>query len=1110
MTAVALKSFLINKNQDCSSVDSFIQLTLGSNPFLITALKADCIDANITRLDLWYKLNYDVPVASASPAPGCVFTTGLTNGNLLDLRILFNQPISTGSLVSGSISVDGVSLPVSRYTASPYFLDVNLANYALPGYHYLYLDRTKINLASSNSVSNSYYSDYNVYGQSVAGKIASPKVKQAIKGITKTVVIRARSSNLADASVQSYIRTNEIGSEHIVAQASCIDPRGIHETYLVHILRQEPQIESSSPTSDSLLPLVLAPGKVSFTYTTPLDGGQVTTQSGLFTVFSGYNSYSNISPSLISLSSDRKTVTIDTSSIFTEKRFYSILSNPGLRSNIGAAKTSPDMWSIYVDDYMTGGGSSGPGVALSGVDQSTFGAHTGDTSIHFTTGSIDHTRIQNIGVNTHAQIDSFMVRTTGNYSYLSGLFTGLTGRLIYKDLSSAQFLSGELGSAIAATDPSSFIRKNESEQGDLAGIAYTNILVGVVNAHLADTANPHSTTAAQVGAPTIAQFTGHTGDNSIHFTQGSISITSSQVSDFNEAAQDAVGSILLGLSGVDASYNDASNSITFGLSGWLYTGITGHIGNTGVHFTQAQISIPYTQINNFSAGVNTYAPTIAQFTGHTGDAGIHFTQSSISITASQVSDFGGALIDYLEHQPGLVPQSGISLDISDSRFIVVGLSGWLYSGITGHIGNFSNPHNITAAQIGAAATGSYAFLSGQFTGHTGNTAIHFTQAQISIPSTQISDWTEAVQDVVGAAGFVQYGNGLSGTYSDAGNSFTLSGVFATSTVYGIAKFDATRFSIATGFLSLPSYITSVSGLSDASIASLKSGDFLMARNTTGQWTNLSITGKGADTVIYDYNARQVIISGATGLSPALNLSDLTSGYAATTNLRVRYLIDDFAPLNGGVWTTASAGGGSAYQYNPQYAAVLRTNDAYGVAIASNGAATGLTGAAILYHSNAGAYLSDNTTFYFRTLLSTTGTVNYRFGLFNAVPSNASGIPADGTYFEYDSRSGTMLWSVTASGSARTMKPTFLTGSTTTWQWTAIESTSTGVRFYQADPGGSTRLLTTHDGTTKPAIANRAMRAFTQCQGNGSQFAGIYIDKYAYPIYYDNLPSGIST
>jgi len=47
-----------------------------------------------------------------------------------------------------------------------------------------------------------------------------------------------------------------------------------------------------------------------------------------------------------------------------------------------------------------------------------------------------------------------------------------------------------------------------------------------------------------------------------HFLQSAISITASQVSDFDEAAQDAVGGILTNTSSIDFTYNDVANIIT--------------------------------------------------------------------------------------------------------------------------------------------------------------------------------------------------------------------------------------------------------------------------------------------------------------------------------------------------------------------------------------------------------------------------------------------------------------------------------------------------------------------------------------------------------------------
>lgn len=115
-------------------------------------------------------------------------------------------------------------------------------------------------------------------------------------------------------------------------------------------------------------------------------------------------------------------------------------------------------------------------------------SHTSDSTIHFTQANIDHTSIQNIGSNTHAQIDTHIGSTSNPHS------TTLDN----------------LGDTVLTT-----VADNEV-------LAYDNSSSKWINQ-----------TAAEAGLATSSDLTTHTGDSTIHYTQASISIPASQISDFD-------------------------------------------------------------------------------------------------------------------------------------------------------------------------------------------------------------------------------------------------------------------------------------------------------------------------------------------------------------------------------------------------------------------------------------------------------------------------------------------------------------------------------------------------------------------------------------------------
>lgn len=1028
------KSFFIGKGDSLQQVNSFIEKELGLDSYLIKDIQAVLLNDQTVQLTLLYNKYPTKIIDSVAPREGAIFTDGVSS-NDFDIRFLFNYPIDFNSIVSGSFSIDDVGIPVDQiYTDSNsngYFLKVLATGYQTQAFHtykvssdLLRSDGSKLSYTPvggyifhdlSSAYIGDYFSDYYSHR----------------RGVTTIGLIRISKDRTAEQGIREFLAQQGLPDDRLIAFTSVARGTNLLDIYLVYLSKLEPQIVSGFPLNNSLLPDVSAPSKVTFVFNTDLDKSLLTTATGLFTIEEGFGTSTEVDPSYISLTDDLRTVEIDVSNYFTAQKVYSIIARPGLISLDGFEKIKPEQWTIHIAAYEAV--STGAGVADgSGADPNS----------------------RYLLYQSNASLPNSKVPTFANA--ITGYLTGST------------YIFSGIG----------------------------------INEHFNNTSNPHNTTTAQIGAVDLSTFTGHTGQDSIHFTQASISIVSNQITDFEQAVTGLItGGTIAGVSNeaftghtgqTEIHFTQASISIpsaqitdfTQAVTG-LFTGITagvsadlftGHTGDATIHFTQAQISIPSTQITDFTAAVTGLFTGITAgvsndlFTGHTGNTSIHFTQAQISIPSSQISDFNssvtglftgitsiGGLTNELftghtgdssiHYSVGSIDHgsiAGLSDDdhpqylLNDGSRVVSGellatvaassanafarknevdaVDTYVFNTLVVHATDTSNPHVTTAAQVGAPTTA-------QFTGHTGDTTIHFTQAQIQITTGQITNFTSIVSGMI--------------------------------------------VDIAT------------------------TGSYVSSSDFTSHTGNHS-------------NPHSVTASQAGALSINNNFSDLTDITTARENIRVGMVIEDFAPCDfNGNFTTSNINAGGGFQGNPYYYTVTQAYDSIGVVVSSNNAGVDPTNGGLVVGNSTYLYLTSGIDYFFRIAVSHTGQAIFRFGLTN---SNhlGTGFPSNGAYFEHNSNFDSLLHIVASSGSTLTSGSTADSLSANTWKWYAIGYYGSGINFYSIGSDGTKSLLGVH--TKIPANdATRGMRPFIQTIGAGATYRNLYWDKFGYKMVYSGLP-----
>lgn len=665
------KSFIVSHAAVINNITSFIKKEIGLDAFLLKSIQVDPINSNNCRFTVYYYTQPESLVESISPPIGAVFSPENITGNNFDLRILFNRPIDSLYLASGNISFDGIDLDSGRFrvvsNTKNQFLKVSLSgnSYQTSGNHYYSINSSLpfIGVDNTYSIPGGFTLDGSpgIY----LGEDIDYKSKRRGEIAIGLVVTQKNNSIIED--INQFLLSNNLDSNSFICSDS-IDKGTIIETYIVYLKNLEPQIVRSYPKNNSVFPYTSIPSNLTLTYNTKLDPASLT--GNIFQVESDFNTSAPIDSSDITLLSDNRSISIDLSNYITESNMYSILSNAGLASSNGYLKVKPELWNLGITNYNIGSSTSITGDFSQYTTIVSFTGHTG--------------RLDNPHQVTAAQIGA---ATTGSLAYVSGLIGSISGSGSTGSLSSdaLNYLSGSIErvslelfehtvdtiSAHGITPYGYNIISSSSAEDARSYLeaVYTGDFVylsGLLTGYTVTGFVSSSLFALHTGNysnphnVTVSQIGAATTGN-LNYISGELATLSSSFSDHTATTIGAHGISTYGYNLVNASSASAARS---------------------------SLAAAYTGDLVYVSGLATGYASKSLFQSHTGDISIHFTVNQI--------------------------------DHADIQSVGT----YLHDDIDSHIDNTSNPHNVTAAQIGAATTGSLAYVSGLIGGGS------MTQAQV--------------------------------------------------------------------------------------------------------------------------------------------------------------------------------------------------------------------------------------------------------------------------------------------------------------------------------------------------------------------------------------------
>lgn len=315
------------------------------------------------------------------------------------------------------------------------------------------------------------------------------------------------------------------------------------------------------------------------------------------------------------------------------------------------------------------------------------------------------------------------------------------------------------------------------------------------------------------------------------------------------------------------------------------TGLTSIVANNSVTF-----NIDSTGVSSGTYGSTTAIPVITvNAQGQITSANTVVISTSLSIAGDTGTDTVALGTDTLTFAGG----TGLSSAVTNNNITV----------------NLDNT-TVTAGSYGGAATVATFTVDaqGRLTA-AGNTSI-------SIASTQVSDFTEAVQDVVGSLVSGSATSGITVTYNDVANTLVVSAENATTTQKGVASFADADFNVSSGAVELKDTVVKTVTTDSGALTPSGHGLSILGGegiDVTHAGSTITVAGEDATTsnkgiASFDTNNFTVSSGAVTAKNITLGSSTLTLGSTTTAIAGLTEVTVDNININGNTISSTDTDG----------------------------------------------------------------------------------------------------------------------------------------------------------------------------------------------------------